>query len=131
MYRFLLIMLFLIIPSLGVCEDIFTASIDPDGVQRVQIVGSEYQFKPGHIIVKVDIPVELKLMKESWIIPHSFVLKVPDSDIDIDESLSNEPRIVRFTPRKTGRYPFYCNKKLLFFKSHREKGMEGTIEVTE
>jgi hypothetical protein len=26
--------------------------------------------------------------------------------------------------------PFIYDKKLLFFKSHREKGMEGQIEVT-
>ena len=24
---------------------------------------------------------------------------------------------------------FYCDKKLLFFKSHREKGMEGVLKV--
>jgi hypothetical protein len=30
-----------------------------------------------------------------------------------------------------GEYPFYCSKKLLFFKSHREKGMEGMLEVVQ
>ena len=32
---------------------------------------------------------------------------------------------VQFTPQKPGRYSFYCDKKLLFLPSHREKGMEG------
>jgi len=36
---------------------------------------------------------------------------------------------VRFTPTKAGVFAFYCDKKLLFFKSHREKGMEGVLKV--
>jgi plastocyanin len=50
---------------------------------------------------------------------------------NIDEQISTEPKIIKFTPTKTGKFPFYCDKKLLFFKSHRERGMEGIIEVTE
>jgi plastocyanin len=38
---------------------------------------------------------------------------------------------VRFTPTHPGTFVFYCDKKLLFFKSHREKGMEGRLEVRE
>jgi hypothetical protein len=30
-----------------------------------------------------------------------------------------------------GRYPFYCDKKLFFMAGHREKGMEGVLEVVE
>ena len=33
-------------------------------------------------------------------------------------------------PTRAGTYAFYCDKKLLFFPSHREKEMEGQIEVT-
>jgi hypothetical protein len=33
--------------------------------------------------------------------------------------------IVRFTRTQRGLFKFYCDKKLLFFKSHRDKGMEG------
>jgi hypothetical protein len=28
-----------------------------------------------------------------------------------------------------GTFPFYCDKKLLFFKSHHERGQEGHLEV--
>lgn len=59
------------------------------------------------------------------------MIKKPDADIDIRESLDPEPKIIRFTPKKIGKYPFYCDKRFLFFKSHRERGMEGTIEVVE
>ncbi len=45
--------------------------------------------------------------------------------------MENEAKVIRFTPTRVGSYPFYCNKKLLFFESHREKGMEGILEVVE
>jgi plastocyanin domain-containing protein len=110
-------------------ERVFKAVIDQDGVQRVEMVGGSYFFRPNHVIVKVDVPVELTVRKESGIVPHDIVLKAPESGIDISLSLSDEPQTVRFTPTKTGSYPFYCDKKLFFFPSHREEGMEGTLEV--
>jgi len=30
-----------------------------------------------------------------------------------------------------GKYAFYCKNKLLFFKSHRENGQEGILEVVQ
>jgi YHS domain-containing protein len=39
------------------------------------------------------------------------------------------PKAIKFKPTKVGTYPFYCSKKFLFFEGHREKGMEGVIEV--
>jgi len=110
----------------------FVAAVDKDGVQRVEILAGEYFFDPNYIVVKVNVPVEIKIKKEPTIVPHDFVIKAPDAGIDITESLSNrEPKIIKFIPAKTGKYPFYCDKKFLFFESHREKGMEGTIEVTD
>jgi plastocyanin domain-containing protein len=112
-------------------EKLYRATIDSDGVQRVEVVGGGYFFTPNHIIVRVNAPVELKVRKEPGIVPHNIVLKAPEAGIDFDESLGSEPKVIRFTPLKTGRYPFYCSKKLLFFESHREKGMEGVLEVTD
>lgn len=112
-------------------EKLFRATIDSDGVQRVDIVGGGYFFNPNHIIVKVNVPVELKIRKESGIVPHNFVLKGAEMGLDREISLGTEPQVVRFTPTKPGKYPFYCSKKLLFFESHREKGMEGVLEVVE
>lgn len=112
-------------------KKIYKATIDADGIQRVEVLAGSYYFDPNYIIVKVNVPVELKIRKESGITPHNIVIKEPDADIDIRESLDSEPKIIRFTPKKIGKYPFYCDKRFLFFKSHREKGMEGTIEVVE
>jgi plastocyanin len=127
------------IPLLAFCvvtetrgqENVYKAVVDADGVQKAEVLAGEYFFRPDHIIVKVNVPVELKIRKEPGIVPHDFVLKAPEAGIDVLESLSSEPKSVRFTPAKTGTYQFYCDKKLIFSKSHREKGMEGTLEVVE
>jgi len=112
-------------------EKSFRATIDSDGVQRVEIVGGGYFFNPSKVIVKVNVPVEFKLRKESGLVPHDFVIKAPEAGIDIDLSLGSNPKIVKFVPGKPGLYPFYCSKKLLFFESHRDKGMKGMLEVVE
>ncbi len=110
-------------------EKVFRATVDSDGVQRVEMVGGSYFFNPSHVIVKVGVPVELKVRKESGFVPHNIVAKSPEAGIEFDESLGSDPKTIRFTPTKTGTYPFYCSKKVIFFASHREKGMEGVIEV--
>jgi plastocyanin domain-containing protein len=107
------------------------ATIDDDGVQRVVILGGGYFFKPDHVIVKVNVPVEMVISKEDGFIPHNFIIEAPEAGIEVDESLSSDPKVVKFTPTKVGKYPFYCSKKLLFFEDHREKGMEGVIEVVD
>ena len=108
----------------------FTAKIDRDGVQRVEIIGGSYFFDPNYIIVKVNVPVEMKIRKDS-IFPHSFILQAPDAGMDVKVDLGSDPVVINFTPTKTGTYPFYCDKKVLLMGSHREKGMEGSLEVRE
>jgi plastocyanin domain-containing protein len=112
-------------------EQPVVAAIGDDGVQRIEVVGGGYYFRPSHIVVKVNVPVELKVRKEGGIVPHDIVIDAPDAEISVSESLSTEPKIVRFTPVKVGKYSLYCSKKPPFFKSHREKGMEGVLEVIE
>jgi plastocyanin domain-containing protein len=110
-------------------ETVFTATIDKDGVQRVDMVGGSYFYRPNHIIVKVNVPVELTIRKEPGIVPHDILLKAPEAGIDFKLSLDEDPQTVKFTPTRTGSFPFYCDKKFLFFPSHREEGMEGVLEV--
>ena len=38
---------------------------------------------------------------------------------------------VRFTPAAVGKYAFYCSKGLPLARSHRERGMEGLLDVVE
>lgn len=111
----------------------FQATIGPDGVQHVDIVGGEYFFDPYRIIVKVNVPVRFSVHKVGGIIPipHNIMIKAPEAGINFDEEMPKEPKIITFTPTKTGSYPIVCNKKLLFLASHQEKGMEGVLEVVE
>ena len=112
-------------------EEAFRAIVDEDGKQRIRILGGSYFFKPSHVIVKANTPVELSVSLEPGIAPHTFVIKAAETGIDIDESLHTDPKTIAFTPNAAGKYTFYCKNKLLFFKSHQEKGMEGILEVVE
>ncbi|MBI5467819.1 MAG: quinol oxidase [Deltaproteobacteria bacterium] len=134
MERLCLLFLFILAPSLCLSEEVkepFVAGTGPDGVQRAEVAGGSYYFKPERIVVRVNQPVELRLRNESLITPHDFILKAPEAGIDISVTLRNEPAAVKFTPAKTGVYTFYCGRRFLFFKSHRAQGMEGAVEVVE
>ncbi|RJG06435.1 quinol oxidase [Noviherbaspirillum cavernae] len=109
--------------------EMIEARVDSDGVQRVRIVGGEYFFKPQHVIVKSGIPVELFVAKSPGIVPHTFVIDAPQAGIAVDEELGGEPRRIAFTPTTAGNYPYYCRSRLLLFKNHRERGMEGVLQV--
>ena len=108
-------------------------SVDPDGIQRAQIIVDSYRFTPDHLIVTADAPVELTLKGTAWLIPHNFVLEAPTNNIEastiLREVLPGRTVTVRFTPTSAGQFKFTCDKKLLFFKSHEARGMVGTLEV--
>lgn len=112
-------------------EKRFVATVDADGVQRVEMVGGEYFYDPNHIVVRVNTPVELKIKKTAGIVPHNLIAKSPEAGIEFKLDLKKDLRTVKFTPTKTGKYPIYCDKSFLWFKTHKERGMEGMIEVVE
>ena len=98
-------------------------------MQRIRIVAGSYFFKPHHIVVKANVPVELLASRESGITPHNLVIRAPDAGVSVDEDLGTEPKKIAFTATKPGKYAIYCSKKLPFVAGHREKGMEGVLEV--
>jgi len=103
-----------------------------DGVSRAEIVVDSYSYKPDHIVVTVGHPVELTLKSVTIIVPHNFVIKAPELGIDVRQEVpAGKTATVQFTPTGAGKTEFYCDKKLLFFESHKEKGMVGTLEVRE
>ncbi len=97
-----------------------------DGVQRATIILDSYSYSPDHLIVQAGKPVELTLTSITTITPHNFIIKelAVEQDVGAGKTVA-----VRFTPIQPGVYLFYCDKKLLFLPSHREKGMEGRLEV--
>ena len=111
--------------------EVYQATIEADGVQHVRIEGGGYFFKPDRVIVRGNVPVEVPVSVEKGLVPHTLVIQSPEAGISVDESLSSDARNIRFTPTAVGKYPFYCRNRLLFFKSHREKGMEGVLEVIQ
>jgi len=65
-------------------------------------------------------------------VPHNFVIEAKEAGLEIHEDIPSGGSItVRFTPTQVGKFKFFCDKKLLFFKSHEAKGMVGTLEVRE
>lgn len=107
------------------------AAVGGDGVQRLEITGGEYYFEPNYLVVKINTPVELKIKKTKGYIPHNLIVKAPEAGIDLKIDMKNDFHTIKFTPTRTGKYPMYCDKSLLWFANHREKGMEGMIEVVE
>jgi heme/copper-type cytochrome/quinol oxidase subunit 2 len=104
--------------------------VDKDGVQRVRVVAGSYFFKPNHMVVKVNTPVEILASREAGMTPHDLVIKAPDAGIDVERDLSTDLTRILFTPKRTGKYAIYCSKKPPFGgAAHRERGMEGVLEV--
>jgi plastocyanin len=107
-----------------------TAQVGPDGVQRATIIVDSYSFTPADLIVQAGKPVELTLTSVTILTPHDFVLKEPAAGISVAQEVGPRETVsVKFTPTKPGVYAFYCDKKLPFFPSHRDQGMEGRLEV--
>lgn len=106
------------------------APLDADGVQRVRIVGGSYFFRPERIAARAGQPLEITLQLEPGIVPHRFVLEGPDGKPLAEVAMGSEARTLRLT-LPAGDYPFFCPNRLLGFKSHRERGMAGVLEVRE
>ncbi|MBI4401846.1 MAG: cupredoxin domain-containing protein [Nitrospirae bacterium] len=108
----------------------FVVSADADGVQRATITMDSYSYTPNHLVVQAGKPVELTLTSVTTLTPHNFLLNDPAAGFKLEQDVrAGKSVTVRFTPPQAGTFTFYCDKKLLFFASHREKGMEGRLEV--
>ena len=108
----------------------FEVPLDPDGIQRAVVEADSYEFSPRHLVVRAGKPVELTVKSVTVLVPHNVVIDDPQSGLSIREEIpAGQTRKITFTPTVPGSFAIYCDKKLLFFKSHREKGMEGVLEV--
>lgn len=106
--------------------------VSADNVQRLEITVDSYSFTPSRFAVKHNIPVELVFKSVTRIVPHNFVLKSPEGGITVEKEIGpGETTIVRFTPTRIGEFKFSCTKKLLFFPSHEDLGMVGTLVVVQ
>ena len=101
-----------------------------DGVQRATVTLDSYSYTPNHLIVEAGKPVELALTSVTTIIPHNFIIKDPAGRLSVEQDVSAGKTVtITFTPPQPGTFPIYCDKRLWPFPSHRDKGMEGKLEV--
>ncbi|MEI8015685.1 MAG: cupredoxin domain-containing protein [Nitrospira sp.] len=101
-----------------------------DGVQRATVTLDSYSYSPNHLIVEAGKPVELTLTSVTTIIPHNFIIKEPAGRLSVEQDVSAGKTVtITFTPPQPGIFPIYCDKRLWPLPSHRDKGMEGKLEV--
>jgi heme/copper-type cytochrome/quinol oxidase subunit 2 len=104
----------------------FVVPVGADGVQRATITLDSYSYTPNHVIVEAGKPVELTLTSVTTITPHNFIIK----ELSVEQDVSaGKTVVIKFTPTQTGAFPLYCDKRLWPLPSHRDKGMEGKLEV--
>ncbi|MEO5956735.1 MAG: cupredoxin domain-containing protein [Nitrospiraceae bacterium] len=105
-------------------------SVAADGVQRATVTLDSYSYSPNHLIVEAGKPVELTLISMTTIIPHNFIIKDPAGSLSVEQDVSAGKTVtIKFTPIQPGTFPIYCDKRLWPLPSHRDKGMEGKLEV--
>jgi len=105
-------------------------SMAADGVQRATVTLDSYSYIPNHLIVEAGKPVELTLTSVTTIIPHNFIIKDPAGSLSVEQDVSAGKTVtITFTPTQPGTFPIYCDKRLWPLPSHRDKGMEGKLEV--
>jgi heme/copper-type cytochrome/quinol oxidase subunit 2 len=101
-----------------------------DGVQRATITLDSYSYTPSHVIVEAEKPVELTLTSVTTVIPHNFIIKDPAGSLSVEHDVGAGKTVtITFTPTQRGTFPIYCDKRLWPLPSHRDKGMEGKLEV--
>ncbi|MBH0181377.1 MAG: quinol oxidase [Nitrospira sp.] len=100
--------------------------VGSNGVQRVSVILDSYTFRPSHVIVEAGKPVEVTLTSGTMLTPHNFIIDA----LSVKEEVgAGKTVVLTFTPTQPGTFPFYCDKRLWPLPSHREKGMEGILNV--
>lgn len=136
-YTRLLIGLALLGPQEMLNGDLYAQPVDsslpsreaPFG-QHVAISMESYSYTPSEVVVEAGKPVTLTLSNQSFLVPHNFLMDDPSGNRLVDADIpSGDTQAVTLTLTEPGIYPFYCDKQLLFFPKHREKGMEGHLLV--
>lgn len=90
-----------------------------------------YAIEPAQITVTAGQPVTLRLRNSALLLPHNLAVHAPEAGIDFKVDVSaGQAATVIFTPTLPGRYEMSCDKKPPFGgRNHKERGMQGVIEV--
>ena len=110
----------------------FVVPVTADGVQRATVILDSYSYAPNHLVVEAGKPVELTLTSVTMITPHNFIIKDQAGSLSVEQEVGAGRTVtIKFTPPQPGIFPIYCDKRLWPMRSHRDKGMEGKLEVKE
>jgi plastocyanin len=122
-----ILLMSLLLASLVSFSSLYAAQGD---IKVIEVKLGDYRFIPEEIQLIADQPAILRLVNTDSITPHNFTMKAANSAADINvDVLGGESIDVQLDPLPAGRYTFFCANKLIFMKSHREKGMQGTLIV--
>ncbi len=98
--------------------------------REIVINMESHVFTPSEVTVDVGKPITLILNNQSFLVPHNFLIENPQGVRVLEADISSgESQTHTLTLTEPGIYPFYCDKQLLFFPTHREEGMEGRLIV--
>jgi len=105
-----------------------TATVGSDSVQHVKVTAHSYYFDPNRIVVRRGVPVELTIKNGALFVPHDFTCIDKEAGVIVDQDVGMfyAAHKVRFTPTKSGEFPFHCD-----VDSHAKKGMMGTLVVKD
>jgi plastocyanin len=96
----------------------------------IAIEMGDYRFQPDTIELRAGEPVRLELTNTDGVTPHNFTLRDAAGRLDLDIDIAaGSTHTVELLAPVSGTYTFYCNKKLPFMKSHRDRGMQGSLLV--
>ena len=103
---------------------------DVSNSREIVIDMESYVFTPSEVTIDVGKPITLILNNQSFLVPHNFLIENPHGVRVLEADISSgESQTHTLTLTEPGIYPFYCDKQLLFFPTHREEGMEGRLIV--
>jgi plastocyanin len=106
------------------------SQIEGANPQQMVIDMESHAFTPAELTIERGKPVTLILRNQSFLVPHNFLLENPHGVRILEADISSgESQAHVLTLNESGIYPFYCDKQLFFFPTHREEGMEGRLIV--
>jgi cytochrome c oxidase subunit 2 len=98
------------------------ASATPSSEKVIKVVSRRFVFEPAEITLKKGVPVVIEITTEDVVMGFS----APDLKQRADV-LPKQVARVRFTPDKTGTYPFLCD----IFCGSGHENMNGVIKVID
>lgn len=101
-----------------------------DATRIISLELGGYRFYPDTIVVREGERVQLELNNTDEVTPHNFTLRDKGRGVDVSVDVAAEgTETIEFVAPPAGTYRFYCDKKMILMKSHRDKGMTGTLLV--